>query len=134
MDIMVEKFVQFLERKDAIGDIMPESRDAKDKKLQAAYAIVRNEGTDYVNPQRIASVLRGGNLKFRSKPENVAGLQLCDLIAHPSHIYARSIMQHPVAVGPFANRIVEILTRQKYDRSPWNGRIGGYGIKCLPNR
>lgn len=134
MEILVEKYVQFLMRQQDIGDIMPESRDIKDKKLQNAFETVRLEGTDYVTPAQIASVLRGPKLKFRSKAHNIAGLQLCDLIAHPSHMYARSLCRHPVQLGPFAQRVVNMLTADKYDRSPWNGRISGYGIKCLPNR
>lgn len=132
MEILVEKYVQFLIRKSSIGDIMPESRKGKDAALQAAYDSVRANGCDFATRMQIASVLRGPKLKFREKKDNVAGLQLCDLIAHPSHIYTRTLMQHDVTLGRFSSHIIEILLQQKYDRSPWTGKVKGYGVKHLP--
>jgi hypothetical protein len=132
MEIVVEKYVQFLERRHDIGDLMPESRQDKDVLLQSAYNGVRAKGTSFVNPQRIASALRGDKLKFRRKEHNVAGLQLCDLLAHPSHMYTRYLMRHEVNLGQFSTKVCGILIDTKYDRSPWNGKIVGYGIKHLP--
>lgn len=132
MEIMVEKYAQFLERVGSIGDIMPESRMGKvDERLQKACDDVRATGTPFVNSQRIASAIRASNLKFRKKSDNVAGLQLCDLLAHPSHMRAREIMGHDVNLGPFAQRVCAALEKDKYDRS-WNGTVKGYGIKHLP--
>lgn len=132
MEILVEKYVQFLERADDIGDIMPESRQNQDEKLQAAYLDVRKRGCDFVKKDQIASRLRGDKLKFRTKKDNIAGLQLCDLLAHPSHIYVRTLMGHQVKLGPFAAQVAACLKDHKYDRSPWSGKVSGYGIKHLP--
>lgn len=133
MNILVEKYVQWLERRNAIGDVMPERRRGKkDNALQRAFLQVRQDGTNYVSSDRILTRIPSEKLKFRSKADNVTGLQICDLIAHPSHMYIRRLQNHPVLLGPFAQRIVPILTRQKYDRSPYTGRISGYGIKYLP--
>lgn len=132
MEIIVEKFVQYLEsRGKDVGDIMPESRQDKDKLLQREFDRLRIEGTDYVSAERIIDALRGKELKFRKKSDNVAGLQLCDLLAHPSHIYARSQMGHDVNLGKFAKLVCNVLIKSKYDRSAY-GRIKGYGYKSLP--
>ena len=64
--------------------------------------------------------------------DNCAGLQLCDLLAHPSHIYVRKQMGHDVALGPFSTLVSAILESSKYDRSPWNGKVKGYGFKHQP--
>lgn len=133
MGVLTEKYVQFLERKEAIGDIMPESRQKKDTLLQAAYSEVRANGLRYVNKERILARLPGPNLKFRKKSDNIAGLQLADLLAHPSHIFVREKMGHDVARGPFCIQVCDILWASKYDRSPYNGRIKGYGYKHLPD-
>ena len=133
MEILVEKYAQFLERRNAIGDIMPESRQAKkDKLLQKVYELTRENGCNFVNARRMQSVFRSSNLKFRTKKDNIAGLQLCDLIAHPSHIYVRHIMEHDVNLRAFAEQVINILNRDKYDRAPTSGKIIGYGIKYLP--
>lgn len=133
MGILVEKYVQFLERKDAIGDIMPESRQGKDALLQKAFAELRERGLRYVTKERIISRLRGDNLKFRKKSDNIAGLQLCDLLAHPSHMFVREKMGHDVNRGPFCRLVCDILWVSKYDRSAYNGKIKGYGYKHLPD-
>jgi len=101
--------------------------------LQREYDRIREAGTGYVPSNRITAALRGPNLKFRRKPDNVAGLQLCDLLAHPSHIYVRQRMGHEVTLGPFAQKICGYLVADKYDRSDW-GTIKGYGYKHLPRK
>lgn len=133
MEILVEKYVQFLERKDARGDIMPEGRKGKtDDALQAAFLEVCGSGTFYVGQQRIAARLTTTkNLKFRYKSDNIAGQQLCDLLAHPSHMYIRQRQSHNVTLGAFCERVIRVLTHQKYDRSR-TGQISGYGIKYFP--
>lgn len=133
MKILVEKYVQWLERKGGIGDIMPEMRKGKkDDALQRAFASVRIWGSDYVNAKRIKAAIPSKTLKFRSKEHNVTGLQVCDLIAHPSHMNVRKTQGHAVELGPFAQKIVPILLDKKYDRSPYNGSVIGYGMKYLP--
>jgi hypothetical protein len=116
------------------GDIMPEMRKGqKDRALQRAYNSVRIWGTSFVDAARIVAAIPSGKLKFRSKEDNITGLQICDLLAHPSHVYVRSHQHHQVTLAPFAAQVVPILVETKYDRSPWNkDKIVGYGIKYLP--
>jgi hypothetical protein len=133
MKILVEKYVQWLERKKSTGDIMPEMRRGKkDAALQRAFSSVRIMGSDYVNAKRIKDAIPSKNLKFRAKEDNITGLQVCDLIAHPSHMDVRQAQGQQITLGPFAQKIVPVLRDKKYDRSPWSGNIVGYGIKYLP--
>lgn len=132
IEIIVEKYVQFLERNGSVGDIMPESRQTKpDTRLQKSFSEIRNTGTQFLDKNRISDVLKGEKLKFRTKRDNIAGLQICDLVAHPSHVHVRSLMGHNVTKGPFATEVISILNSSKYDRSKLGG-IKGYGIKHLP--
>lgn len=132
MEIMVEKYVQLLERKRSTGDIMPEGRKGKkDQLLQEAFEDVVKRGTYFVGSERMSARMHSTTLKIRYKPNNIAGLQLADLIAHPSLMLIRSKRGHPVTLGGFATRIGAILERQKYDRS-YDGRVNGYGVKWFP--
>lgn len=132
MGILVEKYVQWLERQGGTGDLMPEKRRGKkDTALQYAFLRVRERGSDFVASDRIRSALPAKSLKFRDKRDNITGLQICDLVAHPSHIYVRTLQNHEVELGPFAQKIIPILCEEKYDRS-YVGRISGYGTKYLP--
>jgi hypothetical protein len=111
---------------------MPEGRKGrKDTALQRAYLAVYNSGTYYVSRARIEAALPSRALKFRYKRDNIAGLQLADLIAHPSHMIIRKRRGQNVTLGAFAERVREILMQSKYDRSAY-GQIDGYGIKWLP--
>jgi hypothetical protein len=132
MRILVEKYAQWLERKGGEGDIMPEMRRGKkDEALQQAFSAVRTSGSDYINGKRMRAVIPSKTLKFRAKEHNVTGLQICDLLAHPSHMHIRKSRGHPVVLGPFAQKIVPVLLNHKYDRSK-RGGIEGYGVKYLP--
>jgi hypothetical protein len=132
MKILVEKYVQWLERQSGTGDIVPEMRRGKkDTELQRAFASVRIWGSDYVNAKRIKATIPSKQLKFRSKDHNVTGLQICDLVAHPSDLCVRRQEGEQIELGPFAQKIVPILWSKKYDRSKW-GTIKGYGTKYLP--
>ena len=113
---------------------MPEARNGKkDNTLQRAFEEVRNKGTGFISADRIQSSIRAEKLKFRTKKDNIAGLQLCDLIAHPSHIYIRLVMGHNVKLGEFSNKIMDYLIEKKYDRDPKiPSRTVGYGVKHLP--
>lgn len=133
MEILIEKYVQLLERKNSRGDVMPEGRKGKkDAALQKAFLDVCGSGTYYVNKDRFSARLTTTkNLKFRYKRDNIAGQQLCDLLAHPSHMYIRQKQNHDVTIGPFGQSIANILTSDKYDRSG-SGQISGYGYKYFP--
>lgn len=132
MQILVEKFARFLVRKHSFGDIMPEGRKGKkDALLQQAYEEVRNSGLFYFPAEQIRYRIPSGHLKIRYKHENIAGLQLADLLAHPSHMYVRSTKGHAVCLGSYAHQVKDILVSSKYDRSIY-GTINGYGVKYLP--
>jgi hypothetical protein len=132
MDILVEKYARWLIRHNSVGDIMPEERKGKkDKDLQRAYARVRIWGTSYISAAIIKARIPAKELKFRSKRDNVTGLQICDLVASPSHRYIRTLQGNKIALGAFSEQVVPMLKKSKYDRSQW-GTVRGYGVKYLP--
>ncbi len=126
--ILLERFNYFLTRKNAEGDVMAESRGGKeDKRLKASFHKLWNEGTQFVLPERFQEVFTSKQLKVKPKANNISGLQLADLIAHPSRneiLHDNNLLERPIA--PFANRIIQIL-QEKYDQQ--GGRI--YGKKFL---
>lgn len=66
-EVLVEKYVQYLERVGARGDVFAESRkNNKNKALQSAFSRVCQNGTRYVeDPARIAATLTTDTIKFR---------------------------------------------------------------------
>jgi Protein of unknown function (DUF3800) len=132
MAVIVEKHAQFLRRMNNVGDIMPEARgNNQDKALQLEFVSCRTFGTRYAAAELTSARIPSSNLKFRTKKDNIAGLQLCDLIAHPSHFTIRQNLRHEVHLGKFCEKVSAMLVKQKYDRS-FNGDVRGYGFKHIP--
>ena len=132
LTVLAERYVQWLQRKGMRGDLMAESRGGKeDRRLKDSFARLHAEGTEYVAPEMFAQWLTSGELKVRPKAANVTGLQLADLIAHPSFQSMRREKDPSVVLAPFGSEIVRILEESKYLRNP-NGRIEGWGRKWLP--
>lgn len=130
--ILAERFVLWLDRQNAVGDLMAESRGGKeDRRLKASFERVYDSGSSYVERQVFAARLTSRQLKVKAKSNNIAGLQLADVIAHPS--FRATLARHeqaPLAAN-FGGRIAAILENGKYDRDP-HGKIEGWGRKWLP--
>lgn len=131
--VLVERYVLFLENCDAKGDIMAESRGgAEDMKLKQSFSNIFEEGTDFISAEKIQQKLTSRELKVVHKKKNISGLQLADLIAHPSKqeiLFEQKRIADPS--GTFGYQIVKVLNKSKYYRSP-EGVIEGYGKKLLP--
>ena len=111
---------------------MPEARSKpQDRALQNEFAHFKENGTRFAPKALVQERIPSSNLKYRTKKDNVAGLQLCDLLAHPSHYTIRHSMGHEVQEAPFAAKVSDILVKRKYDRSAY-GKIWGYGAKHIP--
>ncbi|MBN1824708.1 MAG: DUF3800 domain-containing protein [Candidatus Eisenbacteria bacterium] len=130
--ILVERFVLFLNSKHALGDVMAESRGGKeDLRLKESFARIHVEGTEYVPVELVQERLTSRQLKVKNKKNNIAGLQLADMIAHPSFRACVTKKQKEKLPETFGGQIAAILESKKYHRDP-KGRIEGWGRKWLP--
>jgi hypothetical protein len=124
MAVLLERFVFFLNRVQCHGDVMAESRGGKeDMRLKASFHRLWENGTEYLAPEQFQKVLTSSQLKIKPKANNIAGLQLVDLIAHPSR--NEILSEQSLLVGkiyPFAEAVIEIL-QTKYDQV--EGKIFG---------
>jgi hypothetical protein len=125
--VLLERYVYFLNRKSARGDVLAESRGGKeDRWLKDAYARLWEKGTQFVTADQFQRALTSRQLKVKQKANNIAGLQLADLVAHPSRNEILSENGYPMTIAPFAGKVIDVLPR-KYDRQP--GRV--YGKKLI---
>lgn len=117
--VLVERFTLFLRRRHSLGDVMAESRGGReDRRLKESFAKVWERGTDFMSAQDIQQVLTSKQLKVKTKSNNIAGLQLADLLAHPSRneiLQDHGLLERPLA--NFAMKVIEIL-QSKYDQLP----------------
>jgi hypothetical protein len=102
----------------ATGDVIAESRGGKeDMRLKESFERLFVRGTDYLDAVQIRLALTSGQLKVKQKTNNIAGLQLADLIAHPSRNEILAENGFSVTIAPFAKRVIKVL-ESKYDASP----------------
>lgn len=115
--VLLERFVFFLKRKGACGDAMAESRGGKeDMRLKDSFERLWQSGTDFVAPEQFQACLTSRQLKVKTKANNIAGLQLCDLLAHSSR--NEILREQGLSAGrilPFGEKVIKIL-ESKYDR------------------
>jgi hypothetical protein len=131
MEILAERYVLHLEEMDGTGDIFAEARGkADDGYLQMALGYVTQNGNFYLERERFISRIKPPELRMYPKSANIAGLQLADLLAHPSFIATKLRHQNRALPETFGGRIARALEDSKYRRH--NTRIEGYGRKWLP--
>lgn len=135
LECLLERFVKWLERANAVGDVMGEARNqTHDARLRRAYSRLYKNGNDYVSATQMHARLTTGELKLQPKTANVAGLQLADLLAHPAHRALKFQQLGEVVPDDYGTFLVRILERYCYDRNPYNGQIVGWGTKWLPHK
>lgn len=131
MEILLERFFFFLEVKDAKGDVMIESRGAKeDMRLKKSFSRIYENGTQYIEVERLQKRLTSKELKVKPKMLNIACLQIADLLAQPSRRFMFRFYKIDEGKSfAFGDKIIEIIEGKYY-----KGRSGieGYGIKMLP--
>ncbi|NLI01078.1 MAG: DUF3800 domain-containing protein [Chthonomonadales bacterium] len=130
--VLLERYVLWLRRHNCVGDVMAVSRGKKeDSRLKASFRRIYEGGTEYLEAATFQQRLTSGELKLKKKDNNIAGLQLADLIAHPSFRTVLARAQNQTLPTTFGGRIGRLLEESKYDRST-SGRLDGWGRKLLP--
>lgn len=114
--LLLERYAIFLEQSEAQGDVMAESRGGKeDRKLKDSFSRLWKDGTEYITPERFQKVLTSMQLKVKPKTNNISGLQIADIIAHPSR--TEILLENgkrDIQLAPFAKKVVAILAEKYY--------------------
>ncbi len=123
LDILVERFVYALKETMTQGKIIAEKRNSyQDKLLMEAWQnYLCRKGTYYLPETQIFSLI-DRELKLVDKKDNVAGLQIADLVVTPIGRWA---------MGKKAHEDWEII-KTKFRKDSKTGRIEGYGLIVLP--
>ena len=120
LDILVELFCFEIGNQRKGGVIVAERRgQTLDRQLELAWLNLKVKGTRRVRGRQIDDRIAG--LSLRSKSDNIAGLQLADLVVSP---IGRYVLGKPTK-GDW-----EVI-RRKFRRSP-QGVVDGYGLVVLP--
>lgn len=133
MQCMMERYVRWLNWHGFQGDVFIEARGKEpDRRLSRSYERLYNLGTSYVRKEAFQKVLITKKLQMRTKKANIAGLQIADLIAHPSARHMRHLEEGRPTPNDFGGSIVRILQQKRYYRDRDTKDIEGIGLKWLP--
>jgi len=129
--IIMERFLFFLKEMQTRGDVLIESRGGKeDIRLKKSFKHLYKNGTDFVDSKIFQEFLTSKEIKVRKKSTNIVGLQLADLIAHPSR---RQFLLHLGFLKKekevFGDKIIEIIKSKYYKKG---NKLYGCGLKKLP--
>jgi len=133
MTALTERYCGWLDLKNAVGDIMAESRGrAEDNQLMQAYERLYEAGTYYLKPEKFQRVLTTRKLKVKPKSADISGLEMADILAHPvkQHVLAEAGLARPVSGDLFAKRLLD-ATESKFNRNIYTGAVNGYGSVVL---
>ncbi len=122
LEILVEKFVLFLQDTNDVGCIIAESRNNQlDNELNLAFLGLKITGTRFVKAKQISEKIT--QFVFKKKDENVAGLQIIDSIVSP--IGRKSL--------GYKDYLPFDCIERKF-RSNKEGKYLGYGMVILPKK
>jgi len=114
--VLLERFAFFLDQNGSKGDVIAESRGGReDTRLKDSFERLWMNGTEYIDPKIFQGALNSRQLKVKLKSNNIAGLQLADLIAHSSRdeiLAEQGIINRNFT--PFASQIISILQSKYY--------------------
>ncbi|MCC6179163.1 MAG: hypothetical protein IT305_27965 [Chloroflexi bacterium] len=124
-DFILERFVAFLEQQSGAGTIViAEARGKKeDRQLSEHYHYRRVTPTQFYSAERFA--LLPDRLEFRGKDDQVAGLELADMLAPQ------------IASCTLGHDETRLLVWQATKPKIWmrgDGQPGGVGLKTFPSR
>ena len=123
--IMLERYQCFLNDKGATGTIYIEKSTNNIKSiLEKILESVKEEGTYYIPAVLFQKALGGKEIYFKNKSDNIAGLQVVDIIARAVF---REIIGDIINTG-FNKKICDCM-RSKYFKM--YGRTKGYGLKLI---
>jgi len=132
LEVMLERYCFELRDRHAVGDVMAEARGGKeDISLKKAFRNLFDVGSLHVKSSFLQQHLTSKEIKLRQKRDNIAGLQLADVLAYPSWKGTLAHHEGQALGNDFTGRIVATLEAGKYRKS-WGGTIDGYGRKWLP--
>lgn len=132
LEAVVGCYAAWLAERAARGDVMVESRAGKDdRRLKDAYTELLTTGGPDVDLPCLLESLTSRQLKVRNKTDAVPGLQLADLLAHPSAGALRARHGHGERPADFGGRVVDLLDLHKYARLR-DGQVANMGLLWIP--
>lgn len=128
----IERYFYFLRNSGGTGDVMAEATNSKlDGKLKDLYRQFWQEGTDHISGEKIRSVLSTREIKIEPKCNDVAGIQLADMLAATCFSHCKRLYAGGPDFDIYAMSVSDLIENEKFYRSR-TGNPHGYGRVWRP--
>lgn len=122
MEVLIDRFVLFLKRRKAVGDVYAETRGKKeDRELDKAWREFRDKGTTFTTADDMNKVFTSKDIHIKPKSANLSGMQLSDLLVTN---VARGIMVErkimPMFADPFGRRVCKTVSPKFDGKASWS--------------
>lgn len=133
LNVLLERYVNFLLGKDGSGDVVAEVRGKKeDRKLKSEFEHFYENGTYYLKASVVQARLSSKKLKLKTKEARIAGLELSDMLATPMKFLTLYKYERvPELSDNFTKQVLQ-LVHPKIRKCPYNKkRTKGFGVKLI---
>jgi len=134
LGFLLQRYAGFLNHINRVGDVMAEARGGvEDLLLAESYTRVYEHGVwGVTTAEHFRAALSSRQIKLSGKKANISGVQLADLLGHPTKMWA---LKHfgliDDELAPFAKRLMNIV-EDKFNRQMYTNKLEGYGIVLYP--
>ena len=125
--VMLERYVFWLNEMRKQGDVLAESRGKEDLHLKRVYRSIWQDGTLFKKAEFFQKALTSKEIKIKPKLNNIAGLQIADMLAYPLReklFYEKGIRRHNFK-GRFSELVYESVASKI--RRGEKGKLKGFG-------
>jgi hypothetical protein len=136
LGFLLQRYAGYLNHINRVGDVLAEARGGEeDLLLKESYSRVYDRGIwDITSANTFQSALTSRELKLKSKPANIAGLQLADLLGHPTKMWVlKEYGLYTEPLAPFCEKIMPIV-ETKFNRQLYQDIVEGYGYLLYPRK
>lgn len=131
----IERYFYYLKNEvDACGDIVVEALNKEhDGSISDYYHEAYKSGLQHIKAEVLRKRLSSNSIKIEPKKNDVAGLQMADLLAGPSRTNCRFVYQNVNEFSDTTREIAKILESKKYYRNK-SGNPDRFGRVWRPQK
>lgn len=128
----IERYFYYLRLRRGTGDVLTEATNSDlDEEIKDLYRHFYEKGTDHIPGATLRTRLSSKEIKIKPKTDNLAGLQLADLLAATCFAHCRRIYADGPDYDTFAMQVGDLIEGHKFYRDS-KGNPHAYGRVWRP--
>jgi len=128
LELMLERYCGYLDHLNLRGDVLAEARGRQeDQKLMEEYRELYDCGTAFMGDEITRRTLTSKEIKVHPKQNNIAGLQIADMLAAPCLTGILKELDIIPEIKQESHRIIYAGIRDKFNKHLYSGEVKGYG-------